>query len=189
MKTYTTAHSLMAGSMMNRFGLAAHARFMSADGEVSLADLADIDVSDIDEVRFENLPPGVYEFEVLSADLGEKLNRDQEKRFLASFEFKIMAVKSVLKGGIDKESLVGKVHKEQLYINPADTQDDIKKAIGRIRAFVSDMGCESAGKLGDIVANTKGHSFTSKIVEQKDRSDSSIVYARLRLEPAKKKAA
>ena len=175
-------------NMMTRFGLRAHANFSPAD-EFSLADLADIDVSDIEEVRFENLPPGVYEFEVTSAELSEKLNRDQEKRFLASFEFKIMAVKSVLKSGIDKEGLVGKVHKEQLYINPADTPEDVKKAIGRIRAFVADLGCNSEGKLGDIVTNTKGTSFTSKIVEQKDKSDSSIIYARLRLEPAKKKAA
>ena len=176
-------------NMMTRFGLRDHANFSPADdSEYSLADLAEIDVSEIDEVRFENLPPGVYEFEVTEAGLEEKMNKDNEKRFLANFAFKILAAKSVLKAGISKEDMVGKTHTERLFINPADTPEKVKEAIGRIRAFVSDMGQDSAGKLGDIVANTKGHTFTSKVVEQKDKNDSSIVYARLKLEPKKKAA-
>lgn len=153
--------------------------------ELSLADLADIDVSDVEEMRFETLPQGVYEFEVTAADMEEKLNKDEERRFLAAFEYKILAVKSVLEAGVDKEALVGKIHKEALFINPGAEPKAVQEAIGRIRAHITDMGCDSAGKLGDIVRNTKGHIFTSRLVHQKDKNDKTVVYAKLKLEAKK----
>jgi hypothetical protein len=154
--------------------------------EFSLADLADLDVSEIEEIRFETLPQGVYEFEVVSAKLEEGANKEGEKRFWAIWEYKVVAVKSVLQAGVDKESLVGKKHGDKLWINPAKPQDEVSKAIGRIRSHVTDMGCDSAGKLGDIVKNTDGHIFTAKVRHQVDKDDKSVVYARTQLEAKKK---
>lgn len=151
----------------------------------SLADLADIDVSEIEEVRFQSLPAGSYGFEVTEADLAED-EKDGERRFKADIALKIIEVKAVLEQGVDKESLVGKPHHERFFIDPSKPEDEVKQAIGRIRAFVSDVGMDSSGKLGDIVRNLKGHTFVGKIVKQKDKNDKSIEYARLRLDPAKK---
>lgn len=155
---------------------------------LSLADLADIDVSEIEEVRFSNLPAGVFGFEVGEADLAE-YEKDGERRFKAVFPLKVVEVKSVLEANVDKESLVGKTHTESLFINPNETEDKVQTAIGRIRAFVTDIGCESKGKLGDIVRNTKGHVFTSKTVKQKDKEDKSIEYTRLKLDDRSKQKA
>lgn len=155
---------------------------MVEESNFSLADLADIDVSGIEEVRFQSLPAGAYEFEVIEADL-EESTKDGETRFNAGFKLKILEVKAVLEAGVDKESLVGKEHGERLFIKPTDEEAEVKKQIGRVRAFVTDMGCDSAGKLGDIVRNCKGHTFIGKIVKQKDRNDKSIEYARLKLDP------
>lgn len=159
---------------------------VSGEAEFSLADLADLDVSDIAEMRFETHPQGVYEFEVKSATLDETTNNEGEKRFTAEFELEIIGVKSVLQAGVDKESLIGKTQKEKLWINPGAEPKKVAEAIGRLRAFVADMGCESAGKLGEIITNTKGHVFTAAIVHQKDRDDKSIVYAKVKLTPKKK---
>lgn len=157
----------------------------SSGDDYSLADLADLDVSDIAEIRFETLPAGIYEFEITAGDFEEGVDRDDAKRFKAEFKMKVLAVKAVLAPGVDKDSLVDKVHAEKFFISPGKPTEDIAKAIGRIRAFVSDIGQNSAGKLGEIVANTKGHVFTGKIIQQVDKDDKSIVYARLKLDAKK----
>lgn len=157
----------------------------SATEGFSLADIADIDVSEIAEVRFESIPAGSYGFEITEADLGED-EKDGERRFKAEFTMKINEVKAVLEQGVDKESLIGKSHNERFFIKPAEPQEDVEKAIGRIRAFIADMGLDNKGKLGDIVRSAKGHIFTGKIVKQADKTDKSITYARLRLDPPKK---
>lgn len=158
----------------------------AADG-FTLADLSELDVSDIQEIRFETLPAGIYEFEVMGATLNEGTNKDGEKRFTAEFEFKIVEVKALLKPGVDKDSLVGKKITEKLWIDPKQPQDKVAEAIGRIRAFVADMGCDNLGKLGDIVANTKGHVTMGKITNKPDKDDKTRIYARVAFEPKKTK--
>lgn len=160
----------------------------TANEGFSLADLADIDVSDIEEVRFTNLPAGSFGFEVGAADL-EEYEKDGVRKFRAVFPLKVNEVKAVLEPGIDKESLIGKEHTEKLFIDPTKEEAEVHKAIGRIRAFVTDMGLDSKGKLGDIVRNAKGHVFSAKVVQQADKQDPSIKYARLRLDDRSKKPA
>ena len=147
----------------------------------SLADLADLDVSDIEEVRFVSLPAGIYDFEVTNADFHED-TKDGETRFKIEFALKIIEVKSIMESGKNPDDFVGKEHTERFFVKPTDEQEKVLKAIGRVRAFITDMGGDSEGKLGDIVRNQKGHTFTGKIVKQKDRNDPSVEYARLRLE-------
>lgn len=157
--------------------------------EFSLADLADIDVSEIQEVRFENLPAGVFDLECTNAELGEMRNKDDEKRFTAEFTFKVAAVHAVLESGVDKEALVGKSHTEKLWINPGAEPQKVQDSIGRIRAFVSDAGMDSSGKLGDIVRNMKGHTISKgRITTKKDKEDPSVIYSRLKLDAKKKTA-
>lgn len=153
--------------------------------EASLADLADLDVSDIAEVRFENLPAGLYEWEVSNADLSESTNKDGEKRFTADFELTVLEVKAVLERGIDKESLIGKKHTEKFFINPGAEPDKVAAAIGRIRAAVADMGGDNKGKMGVMVRDMKGKRFAGKIVKQKDKEDKSVEYSRLKLDAKK----
>lgn len=150
----------------------------------SLADFADIDVSDISEVRYTSLPAGAYEFKMTEADLSED-EKDGERRFKAEFEMEIVEVKAVLEAGVDKESLIGKKHNERFFVKPSDEQDKVTKAIGRIRAFITDIGQDSKGKLGDIVRNSKDHVFVGKIIKQKDKNDRTREYARLQLEAKK----
>ena len=86
--------------------------------DFSLADLADLDVSEVQEIRFETLPAGLFGFKVINTDLNETTNRDQERRIVAEFKLEIVEVKAVVKRDVDKESLVGKQHTEKFYIVP-----------------------------------------------------------------------
>lgn len=195
MHTFNTGHRSIPGLLMGSTAMA----MLAADGtdtgfeqEFSLADLADIDVSDIEEIRFEIHPMGVYVWKVIRSELLEYTNKDDEKRAKAEFELEIMEVKSLINPppGVTKESLVGKKHVDISYINPAETPEKIAEAIGRIRARITDMGGDSAGKLGLIVARVAESElvFTSKLIHQPDRNDKSIKRPKIQLEPKRKVA-
>lgn len=184
MRIMQSKHALLAAVAMLSMGGICRAE-PGDDGDFSLADLADLDVSDIKEIRFETHPQGVYEFEVVNSSLVEDTDGNAAKRFCAVVECKIIAVKAVLEPGVDKEALVGKTQTEKMFIKPGAEPKKVQEAIGRIRAFVSDAGMVSTGKLGNIVANLKGHRFTGKIAHQKDQNDKSVVYARIKLDAKK----
>lgn len=152
------------------------------DSGFSLADLADIDVSDIEEVRFVDIPMGIYDWNVRETNMVED-SKDGERRFKVEFGLEIIEVKSILEPGKNPDDFLKKTHTERFMIYPGKSEEDVKKAIGRVRAFITDIGLDSAGKLGAIVEAAKGHAFTGKITKQKPKDDPSHPgYARLRLE-------
>jgi hypothetical protein len=108
----------------------------------SLADLADIDVTDIEEVRFVDLPAGVYDWEIAEGNLLDD-EKEGVRRFKIEFELKVLEAVAVLEAGIDKDTLVNKIHTERFFIDPSKDEADVKKAIGRVRAFVTDTGGDS----------------------------------------------
>ena len=154
----------------------------NAAGEFSLANLMDLDISDIEEIRFEQVAQGIYDFIVKNPELSEGTNKDDERIFYFSAKLEVEEVVSVLDQGVDPESVVGKVHNHRQNIEPADAA----MGIGRIRAFATDIGIDSSGTLGEVVERMKDHRFRAKIVHQADKTDPSIKYARLRFENAKK---
>lgn len=154
------------------------------DAAFSLADLAEIDLEGIEEVRYENLPKGVYEWEVSKADLVSD-SKDGEIRYKAEFELKVVEMLSSLEPGTNLDAQAGRTHTERFFIYPKRSEEEAGKAIGRIKAFVSDIGAESQGKLGDVVKDSKGTNFRARIEHKPDRNDPSTVYARLRLEKKK----
>lgn len=156
-------------------------------GNFSLADLADLDVSDIEEIRFVSLYSGVYDFVVDTAELKED-TRDDKRVFIAEFGLKIAEVHAILEPNItaeQREKMVDKVHTQKFIIRPTESQEDVLKQIGRVRAFITDIGQDSAGKLGDIVRNAKGHAFKATITKSKDRQDPTREFTNLKLDPKK----
>ena len=162
---------------------------VGAEGEeFSLAALAGFDTSDIAEVRFENLAGGAYIFAGTSAELVKKQNRDDETRFVLTLGFEVAEVKAVTERGVDKESLIGKKHKEQFWIVPTKAEE----GIGLIRAFYADIGLPNAGPIGAAVNDDGdpiegfadaivGHTFPGNIVRVPRKDDPSTKDSRLRL--------
>lgn len=159
------------------------------EAEFSLADLAQLDVSEIAEVRFEQLPAGLYIFRGTEVKLEDTTNRDDERRVVASFKMEVVEVKSVVERGVDKDDLLGKKHNEKQYIVP----EKAAEGIGLIRSFLSDIGLTNEGPLGGvegmdpgILDNFVGHEFPGKIIKQPRKGDPSTKDARLRIDPPKK---
>lgn len=159
--------------------------------EFSLADLAGLDVSEIQEIRSERIPDGAYIFRGKKATLSDMLNRDGEKRFVISATIEVAEVKAVIARGVNPEDVMGKTYTEKFYIVP----EKAAEGIGRVRAWYTDIGLDSSGPLGGLteeghepgmVDRIVDHLFPAKIVSRKGNDGES--YARLKL-PATKKAA
>lgn len=127
---------------------------------VSLADLASMDVSNVDEVRFEQLPPGIFGFQVEEAELKE-VGADNNP--ILRVKCKVLACDGVTAEGVDPQSLVGKFHTESVFIGLKTPLE----GIGRVRAFIKDAGGNNVGTLGAIIEGIKGLQFKGRIHERK----------------------
>lgn len=165
---------------------------LETEVEFSLADLAQIDASEIAEVRFEQLPAGVFTFRGTEAKFEDTTNRDDERRIVLVLKMEVAEVKTVLERMTpeEKEELVGKKHTEKFYIVPSKAAE----GIGLIRAFYSDIGLPNDGALGGVegaepgfVDNFAGHEFAGKIIKQARKGDASTKDSRLRIDPPKKR--
>lgn len=159
-------------------------------GGFSLADLAGLDVSGIDEIRSERLPAGLYVFRGKEVNLSETENRDGEKRYVVEVKLEVAEVTAIVEKGLvdDESSLVGRQFTERFYIVPEKAQE----GIGRIRGWYTDVGLDSSGPLGGLTSEGQApgmvdrivdHLFPAKIVAQKRDGDT---FSRLKL-PTKKK--
>jgi hypothetical protein len=158
-------------------------------GDFSLADLAGLDVSEVQEIRSSRLPAGAYIFRGKKVSLSEMENKDGERRFLATVTLEVAEVQAIVEKGFNPEEVVGQTHTERFYIVPEKAQE----GIGRIRAFISDIGLDSAGTLGGMVEeggapgvldSIVDHLFPAKITAKKVDGE---IYARLKLAPPKKR--
>lgn len=157
--------------------------------EFSLADLAGVDATDIQEVRYENLAQGVFEFQGTKAEFTER-EGDDGKYFELILEMQVIEVKAVVDRNVNREELIGKKHTEKRWIRPSEAADNI----GKLRAFYADIGLPNAGNLGGVPGQPTGfvdgfvdHIFTGKIMHKPRKNDPGTKDARLRIEPPKKK--
>lgn len=159
--------------------------------QVSLADIANINLDNVQEVRFEIMPIGNYLF-AGDPDTGIKIVEQKQKD--SDLTIKVGVIEIVAKvtecyGAIMKDAtgaimenppladLVGRKHKEAFFIK--DT-----KAIGRAKALLKDAGINVAGRpLQECLAEFgAGHGFRSPIRQQKDQNDSDKFYAHFALD-------
>lgn len=162
----------------------------TGETEFSLADLAQLDVSEIAEVRYESLPAGLYTFRGIEAKFEDTTNANDERRLVLTAKFEVVECQSCVERGVDKEELIGKKHTEKFYIVPVKAAE----GIGLIRAFLADVGLPNEGPLGGVegvdpglVDNLVDHEFTGKIIKQPRKGDPSTKDARLRIDAPKKK--
>jgi hypothetical protein len=164
------------------------------DQEFSLADIAQLDASDIAEVRFESLPAGVFVFRGESAAFEDTTNRDDERRIVLAVKMEVAEVKSVIdrdyKTDEQKATLIGKKHTEKFYVVP----EKAAEGLGLIRAFIGDIGLPNEGPFGGvegsepgIVDGFVGHEFTGKIVQRPRKGDPTVKDSSLRIDKPKTK--
>lgn len=160
------------------------------DMGMSLADIAGLDVSDVEELRSSALPAGLYTFEITKVNFEVRsVKDDTETRYVASVEHKVIEVETIVEKGVTEAEVLGKSYTEQFFIDPAEAQ----KGIGYLKGFVADIGADNSGPIGGVEGAPEGfldrlvtHRYKAKIVKKKDRSGE--MRSRLQLLPKAKAA-
>lgn len=161
---------------------------------MSLADIAGLDVSGVEELRSSQLPAGLFTFEVFRAELSSKMVKEEsELRYVSEIELKVIEVDTIVDRDVSAEEVMGKAFTEKFFIDPAEAQ----KGIGYLKGFVADVGGDNQGAIGGLPEAERGadyqpgfldklvgHRFKSKVIKKKGRDGE--FYSRLQLVKAKK---
>lgn len=143
------------------------------EGDLSLGELAGIDLGDVSAVRFEVLPRILGFFEIEETSM---TRRGDENIPVVTLKSKLLEIETWLDNipeGKTDEDYIGKSHTESFWLRDMES-------IGRFRAFCEDAGMPEemyAAKLVDVLNNCKGHRYVGLVKHRKDKNDASIVYA------------
>ena len=140
--------------------------------EVSLADIANIDMNEVEafEGGFEPTPKGVYQF--LVKDAGLDTINDKAVIF---FELEVEQVLALADDDKDPESLVGWKHKETIFVG------DLAKSVGQAKAIMQNAGYVAQGNLETLLDGFCGMSFIAPIGWRKDKNDTDRVYSNIKV--------
>lgn len=126
------------------------------ENTVSLASIAGHDVSEVQAIRSERLPMGVYVFEIVSTEFGSTMvtprgSDDEELRFVGKAVCKVIEVQNLAEPA-EGADLVGRSYTESFWINPAEN-DKAQQAIGYMKGFFEACGMSQeqlAGGIGGV---------------------------------------
>ena len=151
-------------------------------GMMSLADIAGLDVSDVEELRSSQFPVGLFTWEVAIAKLDTQTVKDDELRYTGIIELKCVEVDTLTDRDATPDDCLGKTFTEKFFIDPAEAQ----KGIGFLKGFVADVGCDNKGNMGGVegappgyLDKMVGHRFKAKIIKKKGKDGE--FYSRLQL--------
>jgi len=155
----------------------------------SLGDLLTIDMNDVEELRFENLPMMTAVFQITKLAF-ETIGKDSNPGIV--MEAEVVEVQNVLGYDGKPEDLVGKKQREAWVVQPGEKGID---AIRRFKAYAIDLGLidpdDKAGAkpLPAILESGLGLRFAGKIVHRVNKNDpDGPKFANIQL-PQRKKAA
>lgn len=134
--------------------------------EVSLTDIASIDMSQVEEVRFENRPAGMYHMKVIDAKV-TALGKEKPTPAVV-IECEVQNCMSLVDGS-DTAAQIGKTHRETFFMKDGD-------GIGRLKAFLVDTGFQGTGSMKDVLDAFHGHEFDGIIKHKVDKNDTDRVY-------------
>lgn len=159
---------------------------VSIGGEnVSLADLAGFDLGGVQELRGSLTPIGTFRLMVKSAVLAMVTTKDGPSAGVV-FEFIIKEVLAVVPpegmDNFEEDSLIGTEHRHTFFIREA-------KDLGRVKAFLIDIGYQGVGQLQDLLQGSVDHEFIGSIRHTADKNDKERKFANLRLDKLKPIAA
>lgn len=165
-------------------------KFKIEGEEVSLIDLANMEVDEISEVRTTIFPAGMFQWRCIETSIETvTYEKDGEETTspVVKFTLECRGVFSVVESDIDAESLIGRKHTETFFVRTKKQAETIED-IGRIKAFVKDIGVNEAsipknaqGKTSfeATVKAAEGVEFKAIMLNRKDRNDKSRVFANL----------
>lgn len=147
------------------------------DEQISLADLAGLNLDDVAAKRGESLPKSVLSFEVMGGeDMPDlKVLGDGEKaKPGAVFKFKVIDVVGVTDPEFtgNPTDLIGKVHTETKFLTTTEN-------LGYCKGLIIDLGGSGKGTLKEQLNNLAGLRFTAPIGKRKDPNDTDKIYTNI----------
>lgn len=139
------------------------------DAQISLEELAGVDMSGVEEYRFSIVPVGVYTFKGVEAAL-TAIDTNEGKKAVVQFTAEITSVLSTTDANAD--GLIGKKHTESFFLSK-----DLQKGLGAAKAFMTDIGMTGNGTLNELLQQFTGHEFGAAIKHRKDKNDPDRIYA------------
>lgn len=154
---------------------------MVGDEEFSLEQIAGIVMDDIEEYRLTCAPSGKYHWRILEAKLEarEVMNKEDPNgakinKPTINFELESQNCLALTDDKLKPESQIGIKHNQTTWIT------DAEKDVGRVKAFLVDIGLTGTGALTDLLAQAQGVEFISDITNNKDKNNPDFVYANVR---------
>lgn len=150
------------------------------ESQISLADLAGMDMSGIKEVRFTSAPAGKYHWLIKLSELTTQ-EVDKEKGDSNSgkikvpcirFEMEAVNVFALTEPDLNLEDYIGQKINQQFNIRNED-------ALGRAIAFLNDIGVGQTAPLGELINAAHGMEFISDVKKTKNKDNPDIVYSNL----------
>lgn len=165
--------------------------FDDDNDEISLVDIANIDYSDIKELKLEGLPPMLGVFEGDRVEVSKEKNKDDESYIAVKLFFKVVDVKAVMSKDYTPEELIGRTHIERRAIK-FTSEEDHKNSMGYLKGFLAELGLDTSGPLGGVenaapgfLDRFPGHRAEAKITRSVDKKTGNT-YSNLK--PVKQKA-
>lgn len=155
---------------------------MVGEEEVGLMDIAGLDMTDVEEYRLTVTPAGKYHWRINDAKLDhlevmkDKSNPDEGKvkKPVVQFELEAQNCYALVDDKLDPANAVGQKHTETFFIT------DPQKDLGRIKAFLADIGLEGKGTLQTLLDEAHGMEFVSDVTNRPDKNNPDFIYANLK---------
>jgi len=153
------------------------------DGErISLSTIGDVDMSEVDAVRFTLIPKGKFRFQIDGPGELTTVGEGDEQYARITLKAKIVEVVTLIDKKESADEMIDKVHTEMFNLKTKD-------AIGRYAAFLEDSGYAQGGSLNESLANLDNHVFLAKIRHTKSKNNADIIFANLDFKDVKQNEA
>mgnify|MGYP003131557574 CR=1 FL=1 len=147
------------------------------EAQFSIADIAGIDMDQVEEYRFQLPPQGAYVWQCQEAGL-DTIGQDPGTP-AAVMTFKALETHGLvgLNPSEAEQDFVGVEHREVFFLREA-------KDIGRVKAFLVDAGFAATGPFGDMLKRfgDEKTTFAGRIKHRPDKNDKDKKYANINLD-------
>lgn len=152
------------------------------DEEVGLMDIAGLEMDDVQEYRLQVTPAGKYHWRIVESKL-DHLNvrrdkdgdpQDKVEKPVIQFELEAQNCFALVDDKLDPSNFVGQKHTETFFIT------DPQKDLGRVKAFLVDIGLEGKGTLQSLLDTAHGMEFVSDVTNRPDKNNPDFIYANLK---------
>ena len=161
------------------------------DEEISLTDLLGLDMSDIEEFRATSTPAGKWHWRIMDAktevreDVKDFDNPDEGKvnRAFVIFELQAQNCYALVDDKLSPDMFVDRKHTLSFKIV------DHLKDLGKVQAFLSDIGMKGDKSLEDLLSEAHGLDFISDTTNRPNKDNPEYVFVNLKnIEPYSEEA-